>query len=267
MKKLSGPSPRGRIGVSFDSSDATVEALARLLDLGGGSSDAGGEGLREDLQRGTRTMVSYFYALRVYVVMAAEPLGIVCAGKQRFYGRDKNLPSSTFDNSSEEFLLASMVNESCLNLTFTPFRFLIVNMVDEGRLLMLQPSNSYFAYRPILQVLKSEVRVCSRYPSRVAPDLRPAASHARHLFEQSGMIFNLYTMPRPTFDKGLATVLVFCLAFATSDREIPRLRIFGGWISCHCIPRKNTVSALPSTIATLAPATLNSMSRAATSPM
>ena len=199
--------------------------------------------------------------------MAAEPLEIVCAGKQRFYGRDKNLPSSTFDNSSEEFLLASMVNESCLNLTFTPSRFLIVNMVDEGRLLMLQPSNSYFAYRPILQVLKSEVRVYSRHPSRVAPDLRPAACHARHLFEQSGMIFNLYTMPRPTFDKGLATVLVFCLAFATSDREIPRLRIFGGWISCHCIPRKNTVSALPSTIATQAPATLNSMSRAATSPM
>lgn len=39
MKRLSGPSPRAEIGVSFDSSAGTVAALESLLDLGGRTSD------------------------------------------------------------------------------------------------------------------------------------------------------------------------------------------------------------------------------------
>lgn len=39
MRKLSGPSPRAEIGVSFDSSAGTVAALESLLDLGGRTSD------------------------------------------------------------------------------------------------------------------------------------------------------------------------------------------------------------------------------------
>ncbi|CAM9917404.1 unnamed protein product, partial [Ectocarpus fasciculatus] len=39
VKRLSGPSPRAEIGVSFDSSAGTVAALESLLDLGGRTSD------------------------------------------------------------------------------------------------------------------------------------------------------------------------------------------------------------------------------------
>lgn len=52
VKKLSGPSPRGRIGVSFDSSEGTVAALESMLDLGAGTSDRGGKVLREGLRTG-----------------------------------------------------------------------------------------------------------------------------------------------------------------------------------------------------------------------
>ncbi|CAM9213606.1 unnamed protein product [Ectocarpus sp. 6 AP-2014] len=84
VRKLSGPSPRAEIGVSFDTSAGTVAALESLLDLGGRTSD--------------------------------------------------------------------------------------------GRLLMLQPSNSYFAYRPILQVLKSPAREVLPFADTLLPPSAEAAA-------------------------------------------------------------------------------------------
>ncbi|CAN0142869.1 unnamed protein product, partial [Ectocarpus sp. 12 AP-2014] len=46
---------------------------------------------------------------------------------------------------------------------------------SDGRLLMLQPSNSYFAYRPILQVLKSPAREVLPFADTLLP---PSAASA-----------------------------------------------------------------------------------------
>ncbi|CAM9107878.1 unnamed protein product, partial [Hapterophycus canaliculatus] len=78
VKMLSGPSPRGRIGVSFDSSASTFTAFEKINGLAGGTSDA-------------------------------------------------------------------------------------------GRLLMLQPSNSYFAYRPILRALQSPARQVIPFADTLLP--------------------------------------------------------------------------------------------------
>ncbi|CAM9550665.1 unnamed protein product [Scytosiphon promiscuus] len=87
VRELSGPSPRGRIGVSFDSSANTFAALEKMDALAGGSPDA-------------------------------------------------------------------------------------------GRLLMLQPSNSYFAYRPILQVLKSPERQILPFADILLPPTTGSPSDA-----------------------------------------------------------------------------------------
>lgn len=44
MRNLSGPSPRGRIGVSFDKSASTFTALEKMHALAGDTSDAGEQG-------------------------------------------------------------------------------------------------------------------------------------------------------------------------------------------------------------------------------